>query len=226
MNLKINQRVEIIVHDEPYKGSYHSRVENYDNEQIVLAMPMTHGSLVPIRSGTLVSVVFFDELAVYEFQAPVVRLQQDNIAVLKLNLPKNIQRIQRREYVRLEVSLTVSIFVETENEGQMVLGGETADISGGGIRIILARSDFTKLTEALLVEDIAGTKLKMAVHLQSLSINKTEMVDFIGEIIRVGASGTSFWLAVNFAVISEKNRDKIVSFIFRKQLELRNKGLM
>ncbi len=226
MNLKINQRVEIIVHDEPYKGSYLSRVENYDKKQIVLAMPMSHGGLVPVRSGTLVSVVFFDELAVYEFQAPVVRLQQDNIALLKLNLPENIKRIQRRAYVRLEVSLPVNIFIEMENETQMSLSGETADISGGGIRIVLNRMDFAKMAEKLQLENMAGMKLKMAIHLQPYSHDKTEMVDFIGEIIRHGESGTSFWLAVNFAVVSEKNRDKIVSFIFRKQLELRNKGLM
>lgn len=226
MNLKVNQRIEIVVIDEAYRGSYLSRVEHMDEKQVLFAMPMSRGSLVPIRTGTNVSVVYFDELAVYEFQAKVERHQHDNLPVLRVRLPQEVKRIQRRAYVRLEASIRVGLFVQVEeDESVTILSGETADISGGGMRLHLAKNDFSVLYNKFGGDALAGQKFKMILYINEPQLGRAEL-ELLGEIIRFGIIGNSYWLAISFAVISEKNRDRIISYIFKKQLELRNKGLI
>ena len=226
MNLIVNQRVEIIVDDEPYQGSYLSRIEETTEKQITVAIPMQKGEIVPLRSGTIVSVVFFDDLAVYEFQAKITRSWQDGIPVLIMPVPAKIKRIQRRSFVRLEVLLPLRIYIDDKNGNSILINAQTADISGGGARVSISKRNLEAIVEFAGGGNAFGCKLKMELVIRDKLDEAEQIVEFIGGIIRHGEKSGDHWLAICFDEISERHRDKIISFIFKKQLEFRNRGLI
>ena len=87
----------------------------------------------------------------------------------------------------------------------------TNDLSGGGIKITFNRG----LKE--------GTRVEL-----SFELERGEVINALGEIVRtekVGEGNDRYWLAIKFTDILESDRNKIVKFVFKKQVELRKKGI-
>jgi c-di-GMP-binding flagellar brake protein YcgR len=89
--------------------------------------------------------------------------------------------------------------------------GQTLNISGGGML----------LTTSIKLE--AGDNIPLQVYLSS-----REHITATGRVERVEFLGTKgLCLAgIVFDLIHEINRDKIVAFVFQREIELRRKGLL
>ncbi len=219
--LKPGDKVWLEVLAGNYKGSYPSVVEGVNRDAIVVGHPFIKSALLPLAHGTKVRVTFKGRGALYTFESRVKGRGSEGVFVLYLELPEKIDRIQRRRFVRLEVILP---FYYKKDSEERYKSGMIKDISGSGVRAVVDRSVNV------------GDTLQLFIDLYGKS-NPNKVVDVSG-VIAVRAvvvrqvinpdfnDKRKKEVGMEFVEMSEKDRQKIVRFIFEKERLSRQKGLL
>ncbi|MFZ5987420.1 MAG: flagellar brake protein [Bacillota bacterium] len=185
---------------------------------LFVAAPIHEGKLYPVSIGTLVDVSFISGNNLYEFRAKVIdRGVKHNISLLKIEALSDIERIQRREFFRFECAIPVSVRImnslkNADFQDTNVIKTFTRDLSGGGVCIRLK-------------EQVEQGKFISC----ELSLNDFNKVGFVGKVVRLTKYDTSqgiykYEIGVLFEKIEQKDREKIISFIFQEQRRLIKKG--
>ena len=122
------------------------------------------------------------------------KLKADREGTLTIELTGEVERIQRREFVRVDAHVAVSVRGIDEP-----LGGETAtlDVSGGGIRI----SDPWELPLGLEVR-------------VELSLPDGEPVHALGRVVRAAAEGEK---GISFDDLARPDEDRLIRFIRERE---------
>lgn len=216
LELTVNQSVTMeIATGENCKKYYSSKVVSVASAEVVMLAPMERGVLVPLRNGELITISYNDDNAIYSFDTHVLNRQGGVEQTITLESPTEVRRVQRRNFVRIDVGLPLVYHFVDESIGEYSEGfeGRTADISGGGLRFE---------TEQAIEENIM---LDMIIDLGC-----GERISAFGQVVRAfqvnKGSGIKYSIGVQFTMIDERDRDKIIKFIFQKQRELRQRGLM
>ena len=214
MLIKIGDRVEIIIAEGNFQGEYPSQVINVDGQDLTLAIPVFRGHLVPVRPGIDLVVKILKPDAIYQFETVIVRRSDDDRTNgFIIPLPKKMVRKQRRSDVRVEVCLPVEVWVfdSPQKERWKTVSARTIDLSAGGTRIESAE-EFT-----------ANFPLEI-----NLLLPGDEPIHLICRYIRGGRlSGRGkYWTALRFEAIKERDKRRILQFVFQKQQDLRAKGLI
>jgi hypothetical protein len=106
--LRVNQLVEIELDSYLYKGVFPSRIEEITSEAMCLGIPIRFGVLVPVQVGDKITVNYIHDQEAYCFKTRVLGRKREPLPVLVAELPREIIKIQRRNHVRLEISLPMS----------------------------------------------------------------------------------------------------------------------
>ena len=214
-NLIVQVRVE-----EMYRGTYPSRIEEVGATSLILAAPSVYGAPVPVRRGEMVEVTFVHLGGCYSFATRVLSRRRDPIPVIEVEKPREIKKIQRRNYVRVDVVLPMEYRLVLLGENNSIvpleeefLNASTVNISGGGILFTTAREE--------KVDDL----LQIRLHLTA-----KHGLNLLGRVVRlqtVEREGlVSHQVAVKFERIRETQRDVICRFVLEKERELIKKGLV
>lgn len=211
--LKINQRVEIMLSQNSNAPHFTSRIEEMLPDKIIFAMPMQKGHPVLLERGRSFYGKIFDESGIYFFKSNFLDKKMSPLPVWIAEIPHDIEKIQQRAFVRFDISqpLKIEYFLDTNEETPLSFQVNTKDLSGGGLQAICDQP--IKL----------GTKVKML-----LTLSEGGDFEVEGEVVRVCKPQMDrqlFWVSVKFVNVRDNIRDKIVRFIFKKQLEHRKKGL-
>ncbi len=214
--LKINKRVEIKIQDSHYAGNYSSRVEEILPDTIILAAPLKRGVIVPLRVGDTVTVSYFGQTAGYSFTTKVIGTNYQKLPLIAVQKPQEITKIQRRKYIRISTRIPVRFLILDDKKqpaSSDVYCTETIDISGGGAAIIspvkLSREDCLDM---------------------ELDIPRRGTIRVVGRVARVEETrseyGIRYLIGIDFLVIDESDRDKIIQYVFELQRDMRRKGLI
>ncbi|MDT8716639.1 PilZ domain-containing protein [Clostridium sp. 19966] len=212
IELNINSRVEILKDDMAFK----SIIQDTNEENLSISLPVRDGVYITPQVGEQLEVIYYDNTHVYKFTATVItRKKEQNVPVLILDRPKNIIKIQRRKFVRINIRYSIKYSklinkidrkkLEQIKEDDLNLSGVLVDLSGGGFRLKTA-------DELSLNEFILG----------NMSI-EGENIKIFGEVVRKEkAEDKQFYYGISFIEMDDKTRDKIIQNIFkimRKQLK-------
>jgi c-di-GMP-binding flagellar brake protein YcgR len=200
----------------PGSPQFQSRIEEVTSTQIICAMPMIKGRPLILQLGTKFYGKAVIDGVVYLFFSTLLDKKMFPLPVWIIDLPNDIQRIQQRSFVRVDAMLPVEVspLAEKNDEGideAAPLKVITKDISGGGAQLIL--------NEPVEI----GTRLSLVIEVPDM-----EPIETIGEVIRVEKPKQDrklFWIGIKFLDIQETFRNKLIKFIFKKQLEQRQKGM-
>jgi len=236
--IAIGDDLKIKVLDGKYAGTYTSRVLDMGPERLIIS-PLGKGSrTLVVESGTGLSVALVKKNAQYQFKSEVVAPFGGVPRGLVISAPGGLARRQRRGHVRLEVSVPVRYYVRhgaahrrssgkpLEGHGEGKAGSvrhltlipssyecRVRDLSGGGI-LLATREPF---------ED--GTMLDL-----ELEITEDEPLRVTGEVVRCEETSDEgcfgHLVGVKFVGIQERDRDRIVRFVFARQRWLRQRGLL
>jgi c-di-GMP-binding flagellar brake protein YcgR len=169
-----------------------------------------------IGSELLVSFVNKDQQA-FRFQTVVTGRVKDKIPMISLAYPgeDHVNRIQRREFVRIDVTLDVAVH-PVNNEFQPFVA-VTTDISAGGAAIILPKSTKLKQDQELIVW--------FSLPFQN---EKIEYIKIKAKIVRfLSMENELFQKApLQFLEIDEATRQTLLRYCFNQQIQLRRKGLI
>lgn len=212
--LEINTRLEIEVEDADYGGKYLSRVMDVNSRELRIMSVASQGITIPLRVNTPLYITYVGERAMYGFRSIIRQRFHDVLAGYIVEMPNRVDRIQRREYVRLEVqtNFRYRIFAEPGDPQPTPRPFEKSyiiDISGGGVRFF---------AEEVIA---AGTILEMRLGIEGI---EREIV--VGKVVRCRERVEGgYEIGVSFEAVSPATQDQIISWIFDKQRELRKKGL-
>jgi hypothetical protein len=122
------------------------------------------------------------------------KLRADREGTLSIDLTGEVERIQRREFVRVDAHVSVSVRGIDEE-----LGGDTStlDVSGGGIRIA----------------DPWGLPLGLDVRVE-LALPNGEPVRALGRVVRAAAEGEK---GISFDDLARADEDRLIRYIRERE---------
>src|SRR5690554_2487508 len=106
-SLKINQKIDIVIEDGYYAGTYLSKISEIKDDSLRVIPPYLRGGIVPLRSNQKIKVYFTGNNASYMFVSRMLKREMEPVPLFTITLPERIIRIQRREYFRLDVQIRI-----------------------------------------------------------------------------------------------------------------------
>lgn len=189
---------------------YFSRVEGHSSGSILIASPLkTTYQLVAI--GETVRVDFRCENMLYSFSSTVLgKRKQEGRTLLVLKAPGNLQKINRREFFRLNITIPVRYRILPAEAGARYKIAFTKNLSGGGLLLVL--------DEPVAV----GTMLDLWIELEQEEV-RSEIILCSGRVATVREVGNRREAGVFFLDIEEKDREKLLRFLFAQEQLMRSK---
>jgi c-di-GMP-binding flagellar brake protein YcgR len=208
---KLNSRIDVLIDEIAYR----STIQDITDKYMAIRLPAREGSYVTPNNGDCFEAMYYEGLNVYKFDAVVIgRLVEEKVPLILLEIPKEVKKIQRREFVRVGVTEYIQyITLNEELISQEVLGelneekakkGILLDISGGGIRLKVYED--VKLGDTIIA-DIPNSVNNIRIKGQVMRLEEDE--EDKGNIC-----------GVCFVEIDNRSREKIIQLIFnimRKQ---------
>jgi c-di-GMP-binding flagellar brake protein YcgR len=209
----LTQKVDVFV-DDPETGQrriYFSRIEDLSDDSLTIGAPYRRGFYLPPWPGREISARVTTNNSAYLFKAKLSRYVTEPIPLWVINRPSEISKLQMRSHVRLDIVLDIKLEIldDTLLEENRVLNTLTRDLSAGGLRAVFNRPGHP------------DTKVKI-----TLPLPNGVVIEATGQIIRItppDIPGDRQTAAIEFTDISERMRGQIVKFIFRKEVERRQK---
>ncbi|HEX9059817.1 MAG TPA: flagellar brake protein [Clostridia bacterium] len=216
-DIKAGTKLEVEIADKDVpdtKASIISQLEYMDNDTAYILAPIVEGIVYPISTGTDINMYFISEGMFYRVAAVVTGKEiKEKIPYLKVRLESEPEKLQRRQFFRVECSVPVKFKIIGEDLNNPSVKAYTRDISGGGVNIA-SESSINP-----------GSMLEC-----ELSLDDNKVVRFEGEVMRAYEMDSrelkKCLLGISFKKISDRDREAIVGFIFKEQVKLRKKGLI
>jgi c-di-GMP-binding flagellar brake protein YcgR len=236
--LKLNQKVQIILETTPnVTKTCVSQIMDYDNTSMLIADPTFKAQPVNVPIGSVIEVLVIDTKCVYSFNTSVIG-KQKNPPALWLSLPETYRRVQRREYVRVNIKLPVVVTIKGETTiadeclesnvlAESVLedgffSTTSIDISGGGIKIFgPLQFESDTIIKAMLrlpmKEIISNAKVIRSIPNTKISEKEFTPNEY---------AKFNYITALCFTDIEDVDRSTIIQLCFKRQLELRQRGIV
>lgn len=209
-------------------------------DEAVIEMPVKAGLLVPLAPNEMFQVCFYTSKGLYQCQSQVVsRHYEDSLPVAVIKLRSEFEKLQRRQYYRMESLLQMEFCSVTEEQYDELLvqknhswnepakkdraedgennrlrfySGVTLDISGGGIR-------FNSSHEAQPDDIIALRIAFLAEEVRKIQMLFAKVLTVVPVQNRSGL----FEHRVEFVSISNMERESIIRYIFLEERKRRKR---
>jgi len=210
------QAVEIDVPDGPMKGRYNTLIANLNDQALLLETPVCGSLFLPLKVGQPMTIRYVVESWAYEAQVTIAARKENAAApIMLVARPKQVDRKMLRQFVRVEADLDGSIYLikdlseygrekYSDNELTPVV---IVDISGGGARV--------RAPVHLTTED-----KRYALLWFTLPIVHKSFYNMLTRIKTVVDDVKEKYIIVEFTGLSETERNDIVHYCGRRQLEL------
>jgi c-di-GMP-binding flagellar brake protein YcgR len=159
--VKINDRVEVIKDEKAYK----TLIVDIQDDFLKINLPVNDGNYLMLHSNEKIEMnSYLDDGRCYKFYTTVIsRGKENNIIYYKMSLPFDIEKIQRRNFFRVDLTNIVeykkiTLVEEEDFESIPYKKGIMVDLSAGGLKL--------KIRDNIKNDDLLLVKMKL---------NETEM---------------------------------------------------
>lgn len=236
----VGDKIWLSIKVEDKEEDYSSRIEDIKKGQyIVVAAPMYQGVLVKVNVRTPVQVRYVKNNMLYTFKSIVINEKRTPFPQLTLAWPEQIQRIQRRAYVRVPWLITAKFLYLPDEDVQLpykkyksyweehmfdIFDGVIKDISGGGIRFNIQTKWLDQypvdVDKYLLVRFTISYEFRK----QQQSYELLEKIRVVRNIPLLNKLNKEF--GATFVDIHDRDREWIIRGVLQRQRELIKKGLL
>lgn len=238
--LRIWEKLRILVGDERDAGVYVARIEEFINGGIIITNPEFVSGNSLLRNDLPVIVQIAREDAAYQFHSRI-RLQGDEaLRRFILTPPRGLQRVQRRMFARVDFPTRVSYALlptdsKWQNWEKNGCWSETkaVNLSAGGILMESSEDLKSGMLIALQVDELrhAGLPTDFIAVCRRSFLNeglRCTGLEFLfgNDLDRYLSKGDISRLPDKFKQFDRHVQDRLVTFLFQKQIELRQKGLI
>lgn len=213
-DLQAGEKIELLLKrdNDKYTEVYFSKIEDViDSKTYAISRPVSGGRYTYLSLGQEIGVAYFREDAEYVFDARVIeRIKYGETVSAVISVISERRKLQRRNYYRL--GIMIPVMLEYKHMGITVVNKlDTADISGGGIRLISPENINIgqEVTMSIAIPGVEGNLIKGRVVRSIHSERNKKRYD----------------IGVEFLDIHPRIRQLIIQYIFAKQRELLKKGV-
>ena len=208
--LQLGLTVQLVVLEGDYEGKYRTRIEEVGERILAVGAPYAHGEVVPLREGTKIKLTFWDETAAYSFEGKIMQRVAVPVPIFILELPDSIDKVQRRNFVRVPAVFPITFRIVTREGLSDVHKAMMLNLSGGGMRFSTKeRVENKSILYAHL--NLPNGEVQTPVR-----VCRAEWME----------NTKRYRISVEFHDLSERERDKIIRCVFDIQRAMRKKGLV
>ena len=240
IELIIFERIRLIVGEGREAGIYQSRIEDLINGGVIVSTPEFISGHTLIRNGVDVQVQIVRQDAAYQFYSRIHARTSGALKQVILTPPRRLERVQRRMFARVDMATRVTYGELTDDLGwssweQEVTWHKTrsSNISGGGVLMTLPETIKPDRLVVMQVEVFGEVDLPKYVLAVCRRTFKSEDLSYGGfEFIVSEYLNLHFKRAVLTQMpdvltsFSTQAQDKLVTLLFNKQIEQRQRGVL
>lgn len=199
------------------KEVYKTTIQNVTDQHFSVVLPRLYGEWFNVSPGEEIQVVVSGNHERFVFNTRVIIYQDQQVPFIVLEKPQesDIKRIQLRSYVRIKAILEVSYQKVSESDLDNLEAitpstlAYTVDISGGGVQLAV--------NEEMKQGDLLYLKINMPG-------DKEEPIWALGSVRRfipAGETKIKNLVGIKFERIAERDRDRLIKYIFDKMRKQR-----
>jgi len=220
------------------RSEFLSRVEDIRKDSYILETPLRQTGSGSLSKGDDVEVSYNRKDAAYVFKASITDLFEDESESLKIKKTGDVGRMQRRRFVRLDISGKITFRVlDSRGPADSGIGneypGSLLNISGGGV-LFEAETPLKESEVMILNFSLKGReKLENILAVVKRVESTDEPVYLVGaefitdeNLPRYGLESLKGFLPQGTGTFDENLQKLVVRFIYSQQVELRKKGLL
>ena len=191
--------------------SWEGVLERADPSYLRVAFPSK--CCPPWEPGAIVEALVQLKGSTYSFQAQVRKAVPQLPPIVILVEPTEMRRLERRRYYRLRTSITLEYLsaLDSSNRELARLGGLVTNISGGGVQLLA--------TDPLE----PGMRVRLCLVVDESPLETTGLVSYCRPVSK--ETNLKYRVGVAFLSLDSRQVELIERFVFRRQMELRQKGL-
>jgi len=197
---------------------YPTRIEEVRGDYLLIATPLKQREYVTMENGKKVLLSVVRRNNPYFYETTVVGTEWvEGQQLTQLRRPADNAGITLRQHVRVAVTITDAQFWIEGDDGKFgpIVPGQVVDISAGGVQLI---------TKNGLP---AGANVLMRATLSRQAGTLMVNVKVLRDYERVSDVGVKTHRAhCEFHDLPDKDREKLVKFVFQRERELRQKGVL
>jgi len=239
IEFKVWEEIRLVVGERADAGIYRARIEDFQDGLIAITSPEFVSGHTRLRRNARVIVQFIRQDAAYQFRSRItthtVKGNRQNL----LDPPFRIERIQRRDFARVEMTLKVQYAELPEKPDWERLQDLTwhkssiANISAGGVLMGLKDSppDGTVLILKISLPEETGFPRAVLAEVRRTAIREKRHFGGLQFILRKDFRRYLFGTQASrmpdvLKSLNRKTQDKLANFLFRQEIEQRKRGLL
>jgi len=238
--LKLWERIVVVVGEGAEAGRYASRIEDFAGDCLVITEPQFLSGNTLLRDGLHVSVQLTRDDAIYQFESRISRGSESTNGQALLSAPHDFRRVQRRLFVRIGMRERVEYAIVTSTvdwscwqQSLTWVEAQTIDISGGGMRIEATEEVAVGSLLLLRLRSLRPDMLPEFVFAVCRRImndheGKSLGLEFVlaERLDRTPGAPPPVMLSSPLTQFNNAAQNKLVVWIFNKQIAMRQKGLL
>ncbi len=188
-------------------------VESMGEESIEIAAPLMKGYYIPVETGTHVELRVGNNNGLFKLPFIISNRTSGNQNTLTLTLNGNIDKVQRRELLRMSIFVDFDLdfpyggVYKAPSEFKL-LHGKRGNLSGGGL--------FFYANKPLPVDFKMNVRLNLEPHFTRPVIAQVKVV----RVEENPHQNDLFGIAIEFINIREGDRDRIISYVLHKERDI------
>ena len=218
--LEVNDPIQVKTAASGSYSNCESRVEEITADELLISWPTEAGERIPVLDHQVLTISFSRYMRVYEFDATVLDVIDDPIALLAVRPSSSLRVIQRRDDVRIRalapVELTARVvglarYKDAHTRSHRIRS-ETTNISAGGFTI--------RHPGPIAVGAVFEVKLTMPGE-DRQPLEMSARVVRCRPVTESDAQPSAYDVGLAFTRIPEAVRARVVRFVFGAQREER-----
>lgn len=216
-------------------------LELVDEDILIIALPISKGRLIPLSIGETYSCCFYASKGLYQCNITILdRAKTENLHILKVQVLSELEKVQRRQFYRIDCILDTKYRLVTEQEMALksklqkndfsdsierenclktldeikstTVLGNIIDISGGGARFV--SEEILKKDDRMTLEfDLSIGGILKKLTLEAIVLSSTKVINKSG----------FYEQRIKFVDLLKEERETIIKFIFEEERRQRKK---
>lgn len=218
-----------------------SQLTEYGIDGIInIAAPIVNNQIIRLRKGINYLLYFYSDKGLYQSRAEVIdNIRENNIIITRVRLTSDLEKIQRRQFYRLELIHDIEYRIITVEEDILNKKLSSKDVTDAKVEEYKIRlSELDRKWEKVSITDLSGggTRFntdkiynpgdKIIIRMEFVVGGIYRRLDINGVILsstKLFNNHEAFEYRVEFKDFDRKDREYLIKYIFEEERRRRNK---
>lgn len=203
--IDVGQNISVEIPSGDYKGVYYSYVYDEDDKHFYILLPTdTLGRAAFLRAGDSITISCISKKNIrVGFETKLVQIIKNDKTLYKINKPIEFYKYEFRENFRVDVLINAKCYFYDHNHQLQTRQASVLNLSASGAKISL--NEYLELNKSIIIEFTLENK---TFNLSATIVRRSEI------------DKSTFHYGVKFEELDQKDKDFLIRFCLKKQMEI------